>query len=69
MKNYQKNVRKLIGKTFKDRTVLDVVYKSGFSNGKFRADWYFICKCFKHHESCLRKVDLMESACGICDTR
>ena len=66
MTPYEKQARQMIGQTIKDRTVLNVVYKSRMSSNKLRSDWYFIVTCSKGHNACLRKADLMEKECMQC---
>ena len=66
MHEFEKKARELIGKKFGDRIVYDIVYKSRISKNKVRSDWFFLSRCSKNHESCLRKVDLIESTCIKC---
>ena len=66
MNDYEKNARKLIGTSFGDRTVYDVIYKSRVSPDKVRSEWYYFARCSKGHESCLKKADLLSSVCIKC---
>ena len=44
MNDYEKEARKLIGKSFGDRIVYGIIYKSRVSPNKVRSEWYYFVR-------------------------
>lgn len=66
MHENEKKARSYIGQNIGGRTILDVIYKSRIGKDKVRSDWYYLCRCSKGHQSCLRMADLTKSECVKC---